>query len=62
MFVLLGAATSLGIPSACSVKQPQAEVALSWLLGPPSLSPWAGTEAAASPSADLVDCFSLLLS
>lgn len=62
MFVLLGDAASLGIPSACSGNQPLGEDTMSWPLGSPSLSPWAGTEAAATPSADLVDCFSSVLS
>lgn len=36
------------------LNSPKERMALSWPLGPPSLSPWAGTEAAATPSADLV--------
>lgn len=55
MFVLLGDGISLGIPSACSVKQPQAEDGPVLATGTSFPVTPAGTGAAATPSADLVD-------
>lgn len=63
MFVLVRDAASLGNFSACSAKQPVA--ADCWSVPPVRpffLSPCAGTEAAAIPSAGLADCFCSLLS